>query len=86
MLEGQRPRGVTPRQGRGSGRECQAAMAQEWPIGATPRPRSGEAAERSYPESEVRGGGPKELPPHRYRPINLNHFPRPLPNPREVFC
>ena len=62
MLEGQRPKGVTPRQGRGSGRECQAAMAQEWPIGATPRPRSGEAAERSYPTSEVRGGGREELP------------------------
>ena len=34
---------------RGSGRECQAAMAQEWRRGATPRPRSGAAAERSYP-------------------------------------
>ena len=46
---------------RGSGRECQAVTAQEWlrgatqvrdqgrPGGATPRPRSGEAAGRSYP-------------------------------------
>ena len=47
---------------RGSGRECQAATAQEWlrratqvqgqgqqPRGATPRPRSGVAAGWSYP-------------------------------------
>ena len=37
---------------RGSDRECQAAMAQEWPRGATPRLRSGVAAERSYPTSK----------------------------------
>ena len=30
---------------RGSGQECQAAMAQEQRRGATPRPRSGAAAE-----------------------------------------
>ena len=30
--------------------------------GATPRPRSGAVAERSYPTSEVRGGGLEELP------------------------
>ena len=30
--------------------------------GATPRPRSGWVAERSYPASEVRGGGREELP------------------------
>ena len=41
---------------RGSGLECQAAMAQEWPRGATLCPRSGVAGERSYPASEVRGG------------------------------
>ena len=29
---------------------------------ATPRPRSGEAAERSYPTPEVRGGGWEEQP------------------------
>ena len=28
--------------------------AQEWPRGATPRPRSGVAAERSYPTSKER--------------------------------
>ena len=37
-------------------------MAQEWPRGATPRPRSGGAAERRYPASEVRGGGQEEIP------------------------
>ena len=47
---------------RGSGRECQAAKAQERLRGATLRPRSGGEAERSYPTSEVRGSGREELP------------------------
>ena len=60
---------------RGSGRECQAATVQErlrtatqvqgqgWQLrGATLRLRSGAAAEWSYPVSEARGGGWKELP------------------------
>ena len=47
---------------RGSGLECQAAKAQEWPRGATPRPRSGAAAERSYAVSEGRDGGREVLP------------------------
>ena len=34
---------------------------QEWLRGATLRPRSGGAAERSYPVSKVRGGGQEEL-------------------------
>ena len=38
---------------RGSGLVCQAAMAQERSRGATLRPRSGAAARRSYPASEV---------------------------------
>ena len=38
---------------RGSSQECQAAMTQEWPKGATPCLRSGAAAERSYPLSDV---------------------------------
>ena len=46
---------------RGSGLECQAAMAQEWPRGATLCPRS-VVAGRSYLASEVRGGGREELP------------------------
>ena len=43
---------------RGSGRECQAAMVQERPRGATPRPRPG-AARRSHltPEAGAWPGG-----------------------------
>ena len=37
---------------RGSSRECQAVMAQEWPRGATSRSRSGAAAGRSNPTSK----------------------------------
>ena len=37
-------------------------MAQEWPRRATLRPRSGAAAERSYPTPEARGGGREEQP------------------------
>ena len=47
---------------RGSGLECQAATAQEQPKGATLRPRSGVAAGRRHPESEVRGGSWEEPP------------------------
>ena len=36
---------------------------QEWPRGATPHPRSGAMAERSYPKSQVRGYDQEE-PPH----------------------
>ena len=63
---------------RGISRECQAAMAQEWPRratqvrgqgqrpgGATPRPRSGVVAERSYPMSKARGSGQKDQPQAR---------------------
>ena len=35
---------------------------QEQLKGATPLPRSGVAAERSYPASEARGGGQEEQP------------------------
>ena len=34
----------------------------ETPRGATTRPRSGVAAERRYPTSEIRGGDWEELP------------------------
>ena len=47
---------------RGSSRECQAATAQEWLRGATPRPRSGVAARRSHPAPEARGGSREEEP------------------------
>ena len=39
-----------------------ATAHRAWPRGATPRPRSGVAAERSYHVSEVRGGVQEELP------------------------
>ena len=39
---------------RGSDGECQAATVQEQPRGATPCPRLGVAAERSYPMSKER--------------------------------
>ena len=47
---------------RGSGLERQAMMAQEQPRGATPRPRSGAAAYRSYSTFKVRRGGGEEIP------------------------
>ena len=37
-------------------------LAEAWPRGATPRLRSGAAARRSFPTSEVRGGSQEELP------------------------
>ena len=46
--------------GRGSSQECQAATAQEQPRGATPRPRSGAVAGRSYPPPEARAGSCEE--------------------------
>ena len=45
---------------RDSGLRCQAATVQERPRGATLRPRSVAVAGRSYPTSEVRGGGQEE--------------------------
>ena len=60
--QGQKPRGPHARRAvakrsyptfevRGSGREYQTATAQEQRRGATPHPRSGKAARRSYPTS-----------------------------------
>ena len=37
-------------------------LAEAWLRGATPHPRSGVVAERSYPTSEVRGSSQEELP------------------------
>ena len=37
-------------------------MVHEQPRGATPRPSSGVAVERSYPASEVKGGSLEEQP------------------------
>ena len=61
---------------RGSGRECQAAMTQEWPRGATPGPRSGVAAQRSYSTSKVRGGS------REYQAVTALEQPRELPHAR----
>ena len=60
---------------RGSGRECQAETVQERPRGATqvqgqgrqpggatPHPRPGAVAGRSYPTPEARGGGQEDQP------------------------
>ena len=55
MPEGQAAkRSTSTSEVRGSGRECQAATAQERLRGATPPPRSGVAAGRSYPTSKER--------------------------------
>ena len=47
---------------RGRGLECQAATAQEWPRGDTPRWKSGSVAGRSHPVPKVRGGRREEQP------------------------
>ena len=47
---------------RGGGRKCQAVTVQELPREATPCPRSGAAAERSNPTTNVRRGGGEEIP------------------------
>ena len=65
---------------RGSGREYQIAMAQEPPREATPHLRSGGAAERRYPESEVRGGDERSYPTSEVRgggQEELPHAPKP---------
>ena len=65
---------------RGSGREYQTAMAQEWLREATPHPRSGGAAERRYPASEVRGGDERSYPASEVRGSSreeLPHAPKP---------
>ena len=65
---------------RGSGREYQTATAQERRRGATPRPRSGGAAERRYPASEVRGGDERSYPASEVRGggrEEIPHVPKP---------
>ena len=46
----------------GGDQERQASMAQERPRRATPRPRSGAAAKRSYPTPKVRDADREEQP------------------------
>ena len=68
---------------RGSGREWQAAMAQERLRGATLCPRSGGAAERSYPASEVRGSDERSYSsPPRPRPGLAARRTNPTPESR----
>ena len=59
---------------RGSGLECQAAMAQERPRGATLCPRSGAAAGRSYPASEVRAATERRHPASEVRAAKRSHL------------
>ena len=64
---------------RGSSREYQTAMAER-PREAIPRPRSGGAAERRYPASEVRGGDERSYPTSEVRGSDqeeLPHAPKP---------
>ena len=51
---------------RDSSPECQAATAQEWPGGATERPRSGVAG-RSHLTPEASGSDPEEPTTHEAR-------------------
>ena len=62
-------------------REHKTATVQERPRGATPRPRSGRAAERRYPESEVRGGDERSYPPSEVRGGGREELPHP-PKPK----
>ena len=63
--QGWRPRGATEVRGQGP-----------WLGGATPRPRSGAAAERRYPASEVWGRGQDELPRVRGWDGSQDELPR----------
>ena len=64
---------------RGSGREYQTVTAQEWLRGATPCLRSGGAAERRYPASEVRGSEERSYPTSKVRggQEEIPHAPKP---------
>ena len=66
---------------RGSSREYQTVTAQERPRGATPGPRSGGAAERRYPASEVRGGDKRSYPASEVRGGGWKEVPH-APSPR----
>ena len=62
MPKGWRPRGVTHIRGQGQRPRVPDCNGTEMAERSYPRPRSGGAAERSYPVSEVRGGGREEIP------------------------
>ena len=94
MPEGRWPRGVTPRLRLGAAAEYQTATVQERQRGATPHQRSrggGRREEipsvevrgsdkRSYPTSEVRGGGREEIP-HAPKPKARGGSRRSNPTP-----
>ena len=63
---------------RGSGRECQTATAQDLQRGATPRLRSGGAAEKRYPAPEVKGGDKRSYPMSGVRGSSQEGYPTPL--------
>ena len=70
---------------RGSGGEYQTATAEEQWRGASPRPRSGGAAEMRYPASEVRGGNERSYPASEVRGGGRRRYPTPLsPRPGAV--
>ena len=65
---------------RGSSRGYQTVTAEERPRGATPHPKSGGAAERRYPASEVRGVDERSYPTSEVRGSGweeLPHAPKP---------
>ena len=64
---------------RGSGRECQAVMAQEQPRGVTPCPRSGRLEEPPHARGQGQGQGQEEQPHARgqgQRPGGATPCPR----------
>ena len=66
------------------GRSQEDPMPEGWqPGGVTPRLRSGAVAERSYPVSEVRGGGREESPRVRGQGQRLGGA---TPHPRSSGC
>ena len=50
----------------------------QWPRGVTPCPRSGAAADRRYPASEVRGGNERSYPASEVRGGGRRRYPTPL--------
>ena len=62
MPEGRRPRRVTPRPRSGAAAESARLQRRRKGEKSYPSPRSGAVAGRSYPASEVRGGGGEEIP------------------------
>ena len=68
MPEGQRPRGVTPLPRSGAAAESARLRRRRNGQEELPRIRGQGAAERSYPVSEVGGGGCREELPHAPKP------------------